>query len=179
MKVLINQSCPTPCNPINCSPPSSFVHWISQGRILKWITVLISSRFSWPRDWTPDSCIAGRFFIVWATREALVRQQVELNSGMTVDKFEIRKYLSQELECPLFPLNLWISSYLFIFPFLAICNTIYNNIFMTKLTRLVKTGCLELHPIDRLRCNYFVTFKLLFRLVGLELTKFFHCVLLS
>ena len=69
--------------------------------------------------------------------------------------------------------------FLFIFPFLAICNTIYNNIFMAKLTMLVKKGCLVLHPIDRLRCNYFVTFKLLLRLVGLELTKFFHCVLLS
>ena len=25
----------------------------------------------WPRDWTQVSCIAGRFFTVWATREAL------------------------------------------------------------------------------------------------------------
>ena len=53
---------------------------------------------------------------------------------MTVDKFVIRKYLPQELECALSPLVFWISSHLFLFPFLAICNTIYNNIFMTKLT---------------------------------------------
>ena len=25
---------------------------------------------SWPRDWTPVSCILGRFFTIWATREA-------------------------------------------------------------------------------------------------------------
>ena len=27
---------------------------------------------SWPRDWIPASCIAGRFFTIWATREALL-----------------------------------------------------------------------------------------------------------
>ena len=33
---------------------------------------------SWPRDWTRVSCIAGRFFTVWATREAhwFVKQSV-------------------------------------------------------------------------------------------------------
>ena len=25
---------------------------------------------SWPRDWTQVSCIAGRFFTIWATKEA-------------------------------------------------------------------------------------------------------------
>ena len=30
---------------------------------------------SWPRDWTWISCIAGRFFTVWATREAHLSHQ--------------------------------------------------------------------------------------------------------
>ena len=30
-----------------------------------------SRQSSWPRDWTQVSCIAGRFFIIWATQETL------------------------------------------------------------------------------------------------------------
>ena len=38
--------------------------------ILEWVTYPFSKRSSWPRDRTSVSCIAGRFFTVWATREA-------------------------------------------------------------------------------------------------------------
>ena len=41
-------------------------------RILEWVAYPFSSRFSWPRNWTGASCIAGRFFTSWATREAPV-----------------------------------------------------------------------------------------------------------
>ena len=34
----------------------------------------ISRRFSWPRDWTRVSCIAGRHFTIWATREVTVSE---------------------------------------------------------------------------------------------------------
>ena len=30
--VLVTQSCPTLCDPLDCSPPGSFVHWVLQGR---------------------------------------------------------------------------------------------------------------------------------------------------
>ena len=33
------QSCPTLCNPIDCRPPSSFVHGILQARILDWVAI--------------------------------------------------------------------------------------------------------------------------------------------
>ena len=36
-KVLAAQSCPTFCNPIDCSPPGSSVHEILQARILEWM----------------------------------------------------------------------------------------------------------------------------------------------
>ena len=39
-------------------------------RILEWIAYPFSSRSSHPRNWTRVSCIAGRFFTSWATREA-------------------------------------------------------------------------------------------------------------
>ena len=41
-------------------------------RILKWVAYPFSSGSSWPRNRTGVSCIAGRFFTNWATREALL-----------------------------------------------------------------------------------------------------------
>ena len=69
-KVLIAQLCLTLCNPMDCSPPGSSIHGILQARTLEWIAVPFSRGSSQPRDWTLVSCIAGRLFIVWATREA-------------------------------------------------------------------------------------------------------------
>ena len=40
--------------------------------ILEWVAYPFSSRSSQPRNQTRVSCIAGRFFTSWATREALV-----------------------------------------------------------------------------------------------------------
>ena len=59
------QSCPTLCYPVDCSPPGSSVHGISQARILEWVAISSSRGSSWPRDQTHDSCVsctAGRFF---------------------------------------------------------------------------------------------------------------------
>ena len=64
------QSCPTLCNPMNCSLAASSVYGILQARILEWIAIPFSRGSSQPRDWTWVSCIAGRFFTIWATREA-------------------------------------------------------------------------------------------------------------
>ena len=60
--VLVNQLCPTLCNPPVCSPPSSSVHGILQARILEWVAISFSRGSSRPRNWTWVSCIAGRFF---------------------------------------------------------------------------------------------------------------------
>ena len=42
VKVLVAQSCLTLCNPMDCSPPGSSVHGISQERILKWVAISFS-----------------------------------------------------------------------------------------------------------------------------------------
>ena len=70
MKVLVAQLCPTLCDPMDCSLPGSSVHGILQGRILEWIAISFSRGSSQSRDRTQVSCIAGRFFTIWATREA-------------------------------------------------------------------------------------------------------------
>ena len=44
LKVLVAQSCLTLCNPIDCSPPGSFVCGILQARILEWVAFLFSKR---------------------------------------------------------------------------------------------------------------------------------------
>ena len=68
------KSCPALCNSIDCSPPGSFAHGISQARILEWVAISFSRGSSWPRNRTQVSCIAGRFFTNWATREAPLKK---------------------------------------------------------------------------------------------------------
>ena len=58
--------CPTLCNPIDYG---SSVHGIFQARMLEWVTMSSSREPSWFRDRTQVSCIAGRFFTIWVTRE--------------------------------------------------------------------------------------------------------------
>ena len=69
--MLVAQSCPILCDPMDCSWPESSVHGIIQARILKWVTTSFSRGTSQHRDRTWVSCIASRFFTVWATRETL------------------------------------------------------------------------------------------------------------
>ena len=72
VEVLVAQSCPTLCNPMDCSPAGSSVHGLLQARILEWVAIPISRRTSQPRDRTQVSCIAGGFFTLWDTKEALL-----------------------------------------------------------------------------------------------------------
>ena len=43
-------------------------HGILQARVLEWVAIPFSRGSSWPRDRTEVSYIAGRFFLIWATR---------------------------------------------------------------------------------------------------------------
>ena len=70
-EMLVAQSCPALCNPVDCSLPGSSVHGIVQARMLAWVAIPFSRGFSQPRDRTLVSCIAGKFFTVWVTRKAL------------------------------------------------------------------------------------------------------------
>ena len=56
---------------MDCSPPGSSVRGVLQTWILPWVAIPFSRESSQPKDRTRVSCIAGRFFTVWATREAL------------------------------------------------------------------------------------------------------------
>ena len=61
------QTCPTLCDPKDCSPPGSSIHGILQARILEWVPISFSRGSSRPRDWTRVSHTADRLFTIWAT----------------------------------------------------------------------------------------------------------------
>ena len=65
----VTQSCPTLCDPMDCSLPGSSIICIFQARTMEWIAVSFSRGSSWARDWTGISRITGRLLNVWATRE--------------------------------------------------------------------------------------------------------------
>ena len=52
---------------------------ILQARIPEWIAIPSCRGSSQPRDQTQVSCIAGRFFTIWATREATIRPSQDKN----------------------------------------------------------------------------------------------------
>ena len=60
----VAQSCPTLCDPMDCSLPGSSIHGIFQARILECIAISLSRESSRPRDRTQVSCIVGRHFTV-------------------------------------------------------------------------------------------------------------------
>ena len=60
------------CNPMDCSPPGSSAHGIFQARILEWVATSFSRVSSRPRDWTQVSCITGRLFTIWSTRNPTI-----------------------------------------------------------------------------------------------------------
>ena len=55
---------------MDCSWRGSSVRRLLQAWILEWVAIPFSRGSSWPRDWTKVSCIPGRSFSIWATREA-------------------------------------------------------------------------------------------------------------
>ena len=59
VKVLVAQSCPTLCDPMDCGPPGSSVRGILQARILEWVAMLFSRGSLQPKNlallWQADS----------------------------------------------------------------------------------------------------------------------------
>ena len=69
LKVKVTQLYPALCNPMDCSHQASLSVGFTRQKY--WSRLPFPSPgFFQRRDWTWVSCIAGRFFTVWATREA-------------------------------------------------------------------------------------------------------------
>ena len=102
MKLLVTQSCPTLCNPRDCSQTGFSVHGIRQVRILEWVAILFSRGSSWLRDRTGVSCIAGRLFSIWTTRETQNGRGLWQNPGETfycsvVDQWKVKQWSGEWL----------------------------------------------------------------------------------
>ena len=65
VKMKVSQSYPTLCDPMDYT-----VHGILQAKLLEWVAFPFSRGSPNQGDQTQVSCIAGRFFTSWATREA-------------------------------------------------------------------------------------------------------------
>ena len=67
---VVTKSCRTLCDPKDCSPPGSSVHWISQVIILELVAFSFSRGTSRPRDQTCISCTGRQILSHWAIWEA-------------------------------------------------------------------------------------------------------------
>ena len=67
-------------DPRDCSLPVASVCGILPARILEWVVIHFSMGSSWPKDRTWVSCIAGRLFTIWTTKEALIQRKSLLSS---------------------------------------------------------------------------------------------------
>ena len=98
----VAQSCPTLCDPVDCSPPGFSVHGILQARILEWIAISFSRGSSWPRN----------------------RTQVLLHCRQILSPTELwgQPYSHYWLQPKVLGFFWWVSSPLWV-PFRSFCNT--------------------------------------------------------
>ena len=76
----VAQSCPTLCNPMDYSLPSSSVHGIFQAIVLEWIAISFFRGSSWPRDRSCVSHIVDRRFTIWAIRKVQFSTRTQFSS---------------------------------------------------------------------------------------------------
>ena len=66
-------SCPTLCDPMDCTLPGSSVHGIFQTRILEWVAISFSRGSSWPKVISSISCVGRWILYSWATSVTKLR----------------------------------------------------------------------------------------------------------
>ena len=77
--VLVTQSYPTLCDPMDCSPSGSSVHGILQTRIVEGVAIIFSRRSFQPGiepEFLTSPALAGRFFTTSSTWEAQINALV-------------------------------------------------------------------------------------------------------
>ena len=85
---------------MDCSLPSFFVHEILQARRLEWVAIPFFRVSSWPRDQTWVSHIAGRFFTVWANRQAPCGSLLLFSCSVVCDSLKPYGWQYVRLPCP-------------------------------------------------------------------------------
>ena len=103
----VTQSCPTPCDPLDCSLPGSSVHGILQAR-LESVVILFSRGSSPPSDQTRASCTtyspAFLTFYSWLTfAKNFIRVHPSLKESCLIDHADLpksRQTKSEDLVSP-------------------------------------------------------------------------------
>ena len=85
----------TLCNAMHCSPPGSSVHGESPGKNTGVGCHALLQGSSQPRDQTQVYHIAGGFFTIWASREALISSKLQrLSQGSSfLVSYQFSKFL--------------------------------------------------------------------------------------
>ena len=100
MLCLVTQSCPNLCDPMDCSPPGFSVHGDYPGKNTGVASHALLQRSSQPRNQTTDSCIAGGFFTIWATKEVhLLVKQALFPSTLLMKKPHLREPGKDDWDC--------------------------------------------------------------------------------
>ena len=81
MKVLAAQSCPTLCDPVDCSLPGSSVHGTFQARILEWVAIPFSRKENFQ---TYDEFLGEDFFVNHANK--YIMDTIRSNDAQTMKK---------------------------------------------------------------------------------------------
>ena len=71
------------------------VHGILQARILEWVAMSFSRGYSQLRGKTHVSHIAGRFFTIWATKEAQIYVLIYLCVNLTMSTTYIQMIIEK------------------------------------------------------------------------------------
>ena len=89
---------------MDCSPSGSSVPGVFQARTLQWVVIPFSRGSPWLRDQTHVSCIAGRFFTIWATKEAQAgyAKQPTKRKAWTSSITQIEKFFEYIFVCTQF-----------------------------------------------------------------------------
>ena len=97
----VAQSCPILCNPMDYNLQASSVPGISQARILELDSHSLLQGISPTQGLNLVSCIAGKFFIIWASRETQMYMVVWLDSAELVNQAGIFRPQSILASCGL------------------------------------------------------------------------------
>ena len=94
------QSCPTLCDPVDCSPPGSSIHGILQARILEWVAISFSRG---------SSCLQqSNVHLVWLLhcRQFFTTEPLGSPPNHPSDQgeFQIRAYTPHHCWAPLLPM---------------------------------------------------------------------------
>ena len=100
---LVAQSCPTPCDLMNCSVPGSFAHGDSPGKNTGVGSLSLLQRIFRPRDETQVSSTAGRFFYHLSqnkTKKPIYCLQQRFSGFNSLENLSQRRWPSAVWTCP-------------------------------------------------------------------------------